>query len=472
MPTAAPTRHDDQLAFQVFTALVGIATLVLAMERAFLPHRGILTAVPAAVAVVMLWKPSDTRIVLAFWVSYAACLFAGLPENNTNQTLLLFLSLGMLVSAAQVAGRTRQLSGADWYRASAPVLRMCLVILYAWATFDKLNTDFLNPAVSCARALTSQMLGRFFVHPSADLYAAPSVALTILAEGGLAIGLLFRRTRRVTALFGMVFHWFLGFAGYWGFSATMMAGLSLFLFPAAARALDGHDGRSPFGPFSRVAFNRAMLVAFVCAVLLAKFAFGVDPNWLGLKVWYFIPPIAAILFWNNRAPAFDWRDTGNEPPVWWDIAHPRAIYLIALVHFANGLSPYLGYKTEYSYAMYSNLRTEGGTTNHVLWKTPLPLAHYQTDLVTVVATSDTVLLELPDGTRSNLMPRYVLQQRVQRLASAGRANILVVYTDSAGRHEIGAAEKDAGLMTAPSFVERKLLRFRSIGPAKAGQCEH
>src|SRR6266704_2162953 len=60
-------------------------------------------------------------------------------------------------------------------------------------------------------------------------------------------------------------------------------------------------------------------------------------------------------------------------------------WLIPLIALGNGVTPYLGLKTVANYSMFSNLRTEGGQTNHLL----IPagqffLAEYQTDLVRVV----------------------------------------------------------------------------------------
>jgi NADH:ubiquinone oxidoreductase subunit 6 (subunit J) len=56
------------------------------------------------------------------------------------------------------------------------------------------------------------------------------------------------------------------------------------------------------------------------------------------------------------------------------------LLLIPALLFANGLMPYLGLKTETSFAMYSNLRTEGGYSNHWLMPASLQVWDYQRDL--------------------------------------------------------------------------------------------
>ena len=55
---------------------------------------------PAVLAVVMLSLPSNTTAFLAFWSATAVSLLLGFPQNNTNQTLVFFIALSILVSAA------------------------------------------------------------------------------------------------------------------------------------------------------------------------------------------------------------------------------------------------------------------------------------------------------------------------------------------------------------------------------------
>ena len=60
---------------------------------------------------------------------------------------------------------------------------------------------------------------------------------------------------------------------------------------------------------------------------------------------------------------------------------PWPVLLVPLLTGLNGCSPYLGLKTETAFAMYSNLRTEGGQSNHLLVPAGVQLFGFQQDLV-------------------------------------------------------------------------------------------
>jgi len=465
---------DDQLAFQLFSVLSGLAALVLFSERAFVNevHGGIPVIVPVLFAVAMAWKPSNVWLALRFWGTYTCYLLFGFPRNNTNQTLLFFVGVGVLASAAvcMVEQRSVRLSGDVLYRKFNPLLRICVFVLYAWTFWDKLNYDFLSPQVSCATTLTMDLLSRFGLHPSAQPVATPAVVMTVLIEGALPIGLLFSRTQRLTVLLGFGFHWLLGLAGYYGFSSTMVSLLTLFAFPVAGRAFSGYDGPSVIGSLRRSTLNRLALAAYLFLILFAKYGLQ-NKGWVGAGVWFGVPFDAAVLWWNNRAPIGEpLFGPDAKPAVWRLLAHPKPLYLIALLVFLNGASPWLGYKTEYSFAMYSNLRTEGGKTNHLIWGTPLALANYQTDLVYVLDGSDKALVDSSGG---RPVPRYALSQRLRAIvANQQRSGIVLVLGEGTEVRKIEAAERDAELMAQPTFLESRLLSFRQIVQAGAGECAH
>jgi len=459
--------EDDQLGYQLFAALFGVAFLIFFAERGF--RNDVIDGpvpmgmvVPAAFALGTALRPSSVPLLVGFFLTNTYYLLLGLPEQNTNQTLTFFAGLAVLGSAATCAVRAKtwRISGGELFREFAPLLQLCIVGLYFWTIWHKLNFDFVVPEVSCSRRLSAKLFEYFGAKAPAGI-APAAMVMTLLAEAVLPIGLLFRRTQVATALFGYAFHWMLGLAGFYGFSVTMMALLSIFLMPALPRALAGYDKPR------RVWLNRLALLGYVGLMLVAKHALGINTGWLTKYLLFLLPGVVAVLVWLNHAPPgpLEFTRTFREA-----LRHPTWLWVVPIALFLNGMSPYLGFKTEYSYAMYSNLRTEGGKTNHLLWRRPLALFGYQSDLVRVQPGSDPELLAAL-GERP--VTRYELTTLLHRLVNErGRRDIALVLEAEGKTRTYARADKEPELVVEPSFLERKLLRFRAILPPRADYCPH
>ena len=126
----------------------------------------------------------------------------------------------------------------------------------------------------------------------------------------------------------------------------------------------------------------------------------------------------------------------------------------------DGINPYLGLKTDTAFAMYSNLRSEGGTTNHLIWRHPLALANYQEDLVQIVDSSDPKLKAAAG--RGVPITFFDLQKRTSYLVKEGGKNISVTYIRNGKLTQVEAAETDPELATRPPLLARKFLLFRAI----------
>lgn len=422
--------------------------------------------VPVCLGAAMAFKPSSIRIALGFWITNTYFMLLGFPTINTNQTVQFFVGCTVLGAALGLKLRAprESLTVERWFERFAPALRLCVVVLYFWTIVHKLNADFFRPNVSCASHLTAGLLRRLHISVTQNDVALTGIAATVLAEAALPLGLLFKRTQGPTALFALVFHWILGITGFYGFSSTMMSLLPLFCFPVAGEVFSGYRGREWF--------NRLALVGYIALLLFAKYALSLSTGWVGNRLWTLLPLPVVVLYWVNRGSR-SFLDLAGRAT--WEtlvpvrlLARPRPLYLVPLLLFFNGASPYLGWKTEYSYAMYSNLRTEGGRTNH-LFLPVISLFDYQTDLVEVLPGSDATLLkELP-----HRAPRYKLQTLVWALKSDHqREDVKLVARDGDQLVELGAAELDPRYCRRPTFLEARLLSFRSIVEAKPGVCPH
>jgi hypothetical protein len=133
--------------------------------------------------------------------------------------------------------------------------------------------------------------------------------------------------------------------------------------------------------------------------------------------------------------------------------------------------------------MYSNLRTEGGTSNHLVLPSALQVFGQERDLVTIVSSSDRVLALLArrQWYGSNYFYTYIagnedldpaeapvwklpfasLRLRVSDLARQGARGVRVTYDRGGRRYATENAERDPTLARA-SLLERKLLFLRAV----------
>ncbi len=474
-----------------------------------------LQAATIAAAFALLVRPSSLGRFLLLAATYAAAAWVALPQANNHGILILVLHLAVLCAWVGLAARRRRLpERAELYRVFVPVARASLVALYFWATIHKLNSGFLAPAISCASTELTKLreLSVFGVSldffPAGDLARVSAIWGTIAIEGAIPLLLLSSRTRTAGVALAALFHLLLGLS-YAAFSAMLYALLALFLPLAFWTELERAWQRSPtrrllvasrlprVWPYLRAMLDAAALVFLAWALAVAA----------ELPFTRTLPGPAApdaLLFpsfwlaWGGTlAGVFATIVVARRPRPGADelAVVPRgALALFVLAVFLNGLAPYVGLKSTLSYAMYSNLRTEDGGTNHLFLPASLQVFDHQRDLVTIHASSDPVLdaLSRPSwaGAPGNptfvtfirpsheqlagpppswKLPYLALRQRVTELARAGETGIYLVYERGGAVHRVARAEEDPELASLP-YLPRKLLRLRAVPSIEAGCC--
>jgi hypothetical protein len=136
----------------------------------------------------------------------------------------------------------------------------------------------------------------------------------------------------------------------------------------------------------------------------------------------------------------------------------------------DGVCPYIGLKTDSSFAMFSNLRTEPGFANHLLIPHgPHPFG-FQRDLVHIVESSDSMLAR--SARQHELVPFFTLRARVSSLAASGRRNVHVVFERGGVLYDVERAESMAELSRPYPLLVRKTMKFRPIDPRAPGRCTH
>src|SRR5262249_33196526 len=147
----------------------------------------------------------------------------------------------------------------------------------------------------------------------------------------------------------------------------------------------------------------------------------------------------------------------------------RIIYVVPALVALNGLSPYLGLKTETSFSMFSNLRTEGKQPNHLFMPGWLKLTSLQDDLVEVTASNNQVL---QDYAKSQLLLPYFEFRRVCSEISGDfwvdyRRNDIPIHFERAN-----IASTDPALVDPPPWLLTKFLTFRPVDPSPHMRCSH
>jgi hypothetical protein len=147
---------------------------------------------------------------------------------------------------------------------------------------------------------------------------------------------------------------------------------------------------------------------------------------------------------------------------------PAWLWVIPSLVLLNGLNPYLGLRTQLSFSMFSNLRTEGGISNHLFMPRLLSLGAYQEDLVEILTADDPDLAEFPR--RQLLLPYFEFHRLV-----SGLDDVSVTYLRGGERHTFECSSgqcNDAELARPPSGLGARLLYFRPVDKGPRMLCRH
>jgi hypothetical protein len=142
--------------------------------------------------------------------------------------------------------------------------------------------------------------------------------------------------------------------------------------------------------------------------------------------------------------------------------------VIPLVVALNGLSPYVGLKTETSWAMYSNLRTEVHP-NHFLVPVSAKVFGYQDDLVEILDTSLPALAEYVGGDVRLTFFEF------RRMCSAATGDFDVSYRrhgEDRTLEIVAGVASDPAVCRAHPWLLGKLLRFRPVDTGAQARCRH
>ncbi len=407
-------------------------------------HRDLAVYSIAVVVLFLVFKKARSWIFIAasLPILYQYGLMFPNLANHSNLSFFLFL-LMVPLSASQLLKSSQEKT-----TALLKTLRLVALVTYFFAAFHKLNWDFFTPDVSCANDKMGEYLELL---PDFFNVLKPTIRrllplLGFLTEAIIPLFLLIPRLRYVGILSQSGLHFLLAPLGFIDFSSLAMVLSWSFTNPQKSTQQD--------------VLNRQLLqIGWSCVALV----FG-----LGFFRWH--PQSEEYSFFEGLAftaiyapfvfkfilPSLDTSRIS--------LPQPLALKLAALVLFIYGFSNYLGLRTAGTFSMFSNLQTEGPTSNHILLSSnPFKIFSYQEDLVEIVSVSDNIrgfYRKMPKP--GQVIPRVEFSRMLDILKIENRRNaeLEVIYQGEVRKTQDAARDADFYL-SAPAW-QKKLFKFRAV----------
>jgi len=461
--------------FKVFSVLWAIAALF------HMAHSGVYDiklnyTLLSLAAIFVIFRPGNLLGFLLFIALQLYSVFNMMPRVSNHWIFTAFINLTILHALLYliVKQRSFQVNQGEWLKMFAPAVRFEIIILYFYAVFQKLNSGFFSPDVSCATDLLQAQLPSFITLPPGII--AFNAYFTLLIEGAIPVLLLFKRTRHWGILFGVVFHCILSYSSYnayYDFSSMVFAAYFLFASPQFGVFMARNWALVKRGIYFRkttATFNFKKLTFFIVIFLVGLAIIHVLNKQL-----YDFHSFHLYFYWTSYSLVyiyllirFVYTKKSVEAEAYRPLSLPHWSFMILpIIVFLNGLSPYLGLKTENSYSMFSNLRTEGGKSNHYIIPVSFQIFDYQKDIVEVISSSDNELQEAADT--NSLMVFFTFKDLV---AQNKPAKVEYIRNGIHQTFELAKAPANSELLQPNNFILRQLLRFRLISKYDPQPCSH
>lgn len=350
-----------------------------------------------ALAIAVLLKPDSGRLVAAMAVAQLAEYASEMPFSPDHWALVSLVNIAILVTML-----VRRSISLDSVTSAFPAARVILLVAYGAAAMSKWNTTFLDPVTSCANAI-AKVVSFGLVGPLGDSHLLNYGATS--TETMVFLLLAIPRTRSWGVLLGLAFHFSLSASPVMvvgDFTSTVYALFFLFLHPDLTnRVLDRTSAWAGRSGVVRDARRRPMNTAAL--------GFGL----LGFGGYLFAPAAGATLYVFEQfyfvsllaATALAVRENRQGSP----LGRVRLVHVpVIALAVMWALNPYLGLRTTGSFTMFSNLRTEAPSPNHVFMPS-LRVTDWQDDMVTLQSSTDD---ELEAGARNKMALPLVALRRM------------------------------------------------------------
>ena len=186
-----------------------------------------------------------------------------------------------------------------------------------------------------------------------------------------------------------------------------------------------------------------------------------------LAVLIFIWPILATIFSPSPRPIW-----GGVPV--FDRKMPMFLYIFPVILLLFGMSSYVGLRTAGNFSMFSNLRTEGNGSNHLLLRNnPIKIWAYQEDVVRIIEIDDehgAVIHHYGRFRRGYELPVVEFRKWIYVWTQAG-FEVPLTFEYREKIYSTKDIVKDPVWRTDERTWEMVLMDFRAIQPDGPNQCK-
>lgn len=416
------------------------------------PLQGILHILVFSFAVALMIRPSSTKRLAMLSGTNIIVAATQMPQMPNHNMIYFMVDIAILASIA-LADFSRKRELATWWSGVEPFLRTALLITYGSATFAKFNSAWFNPAVSCATTMPAKEFAFLpFDIPWTSFWFMPFVVAG--AEVIVSLAPLNRKLRPFALPFAFVFHTFLSLtpvSNGLGFTFLLLALLTLYLPEDASTDLYNRGVKFQ----SAIKRNGTLpLFAYGYVILAASLAvlswFAVWPE--AFSFIRYVPALILLIAFGSVISIWSLKYRNAEqvrPAI--GAKHWVQVLILILVGL-NSLAPYLGVKTNATMTMFSNLKIEGGETNHLIMPR-LPIRTMADDLVIVIESSNPDVRTFEE---SGLL--YTWHELRRKMAETPTASI--VYERNGERFDYEYAQDNPELVSIDPVLH-KLLGFRN-----------
>ena len=413
-------------------------------------------------------------LVFLFFSSYF--IFDVYPKVSNHSTLILFVNIYLIFSLLTkklFKNEKLIISNNDFL-----VLRWTLIIVYFFTGFHKLNYDFLFSENSCANWFHTKIFFLFtdqIIKPYPDIIYLISPFLVVILELTESIALMFKRTQLIALCSFLLFHFYLSLGGFVDFAAVCIS-LMIAFIPSKS-----------FLKYQYVFSQKINLLSVkidrLCFYVIALIFIGIIVyiertfNILQTNNHGYIIIISGLLFIINII-YFSWffiKKLYNEKKFVWESENlfynvPIQVYPFIILLLYQGSQNYLGLSTAGTFSMFSNLKTEGGSSNHILLKNnPFEIFPFQKDLVyinEIIPPDNTINYNI----KNKILARVDFEGYLHYLKKLKIPKLDIVLEYNTKKYLVKNILYNSSWTPSTLELKHKFLYFRQIHLANDVQC--